>query len=391
MKTDNLQWWRRIARYLEAIIIAGLPFLRVGGESALRFDIPTQRLHFFGISIWMEEFFIILMGVFFVTFLFLFITLLFGRLWCGWLCPQTVLNEFTRSIKGRTHILSYVLLITISILVSAVLIWYFVSPYDFIQGLISYNLGDVVWWFWIVLSIIVFLNVAFVRETFCTTVCPYSKLQSALFDKNTMVIAFDPSRERECMHCDACVAVCPTGIDIRDGISEKCINCARCIDECRQRLSRRGRDSLIAYFYGSPGEAMRPFRVNVLLFGSAAMVFLLLFVYMLLTRIPFDMTVLPDYKNPPRINAHGEVINSYILSIKNMDRRQRHFTLSTGRGRIIPNRAIILAPDTSKKIRVLLIKPFTQSRVQIEEVTLTLKSTGGRAVHKKVHFIIPGA
>jgi cytochrome c oxidase accessory protein FixG len=362
--------------------------LKIGGESALRFDIPTLRLHFFGISIWMEEFFIVLMGVFFVTFLFLLITLLFGRIWCGWLCPQTVLDELTEFINRRKDILSYVFLVLISIFVSANLIWYFVSPYEFIPGLLRLALGRVIWGFWIVLSIIVFLNFAFIRETFCTTVCPYSKAQSALYDDHTMVIAFDSSREEECMHCEACVRICPVGIDIRDGLSEKCINCAKCIDECRHRLKRRDRPSLINYFFGTPEGEKRLFRTNAVLFGSATVAFLGLFLYMLFTRIPFDMTVLPDYKNPPRINERGEVINSYIISIKNMDRNEMAFRLTTETGKIIPSREITLAPDTSKKMRILIIKT-SDTNSSIEEIKLTLYNREGISITKTIHFITP--
>ena len=101
--SKRIQPWRRLVSALEAVTILGIPFLKIRGESALRFDIPSLRLHFFGLSLWMEEFFILLIAVIFLIFLFLLITLLFGRIWCGWLCPQTVLSDLTRfmdKLKG---------------------------------------------------------------------------------------------------------------------------------------------------------------------------------------------------------------------------------------------------------------------------------------------------
>ena len=95
MKIEGLQSWRRIARIVEGLLILGLPFVRIGDESALRFDIPTLRLHFFGVSLGMDEFFLVFAAALFFILLIVGVTLLFGRIWCGWVCPQTVIADFT--------------------------------------------------------------------------------------------------------------------------------------------------------------------------------------------------------------------------------------------------------------------------------------------------------
>src|SRR5208283_4219686 len=165
------------------------------GQSALRFDVSSLRLHFFGITLWMDEFFIVLVAFIFLTLLFAFVTLMFGRIWCGWVCPQTVLIDYTRFFdktkkKGILYSsASYVWVLMISVIVSAGLIWYFVSPYEFIERLLNQRLGSVLWGFWGVLSGVLFLNYAFLRHKWCATVCPYAKLQSAMFDNKTLVIA----------------------------------------------------------------------------------------------------------------------------------------------------------------------------------------------------------
>ncbi|MCI0469973.1 MAG: 4Fe-4S binding protein [Nitrospirae bacterium] len=327
MRIEGMQTWRRIVAALQAIIILGLPFLRIKGESALRFDIPSLKLHFFGTSLWMEEFFIVLIATIFLTFLIVFITLMFGRIWCGWLCPQTVLVDFTGFLDRakRRGILysaaSYVIVLIISSIVSASLIWYFVSPYEFFARLSAGNLGEVIWGFWIVQAVIIFLNLIFLRRIFCASVCPYAKLQSVMFDSRTMVIAFDPSRKDECRDCMACVRVCPVGIDIRNGLNVACVSCAECIDECTKMMGRRQKKSLIGYFFGAPGESNKQssmiIRTNAIMIGSITVLSLIFLVYLAATRMPIDITVLPNYNFPPRITADRTTMNSYYLSVKN--------------------------------------------------------------------------
>ena len=308
--THSIRSARRIAGALQALLIIGLPFLRIKGESALRFDIPSLQLHFFGVTLWMEEFFIFLSSLLFMTFLIVFITLLFGRIWCGWTCPQTVLSDFTWFVdlvsrkNPAAKAAAFLATLILSVVAAASLIWYFVSPYEFFPRLIAGQLGSVVGGFWIVLTGIIFADLALVRRDFCATVCPYAKMQSALFDKKTLVIAFDPRREEECMDCGACVRACPTGVDIRKGQSVACISCAECIDACDRMMAKREgaglRGGLIGYFFGIPGEKGKLLRGNVMLIGSVTAASFLFFVYISLSRAVFDMTVLPDYAFAPR-------------------------------------------------------------------------------------------
>ena len=147
------------------------------------------------------------------------------------MCPQTVLSDFTWFIEktaGRPLARATGLFGTfaVSLLVAASLIWYFVSPYEFFPRLFSGQLGNIIGGFWIVLTGIIFADLAMLRRGFCATVCPYAKMQSALFDKKTLVIAFDASRKEECMNCGACMRTCPVGVDIRKGQNSACINCA---------------------------------------------------------------------------------------------------------------------------------------------------------------------
>lgn len=397
MKIDRFRPFRRLARVLQAIIILGLPFLRLDGESALRFDIPSLRLYFFGTGILMNEFFLVLAAVIFITFLIVLVTVLYGRVWCGWACPQTVLVDFSgfaqqKGTKGVPRKLGDILGVAgISALVSASLIWYFVSPYDFLARLTEGTLGSVIVGFWIVMAIVIFLDLLLLRHRFCATVCPYAKLQGVLFDRNTMVIAFDPSRKDECMDCSACVRICPVGIDIREGLNGACINCAECIDVCRDRTEPRGKAGLIGYHFGEPGLEKKWVRPGVVLAGIGTLAFLVLFVLLAVSRSAFDVTVLPDLSNQMRQIRPDDYRNSYILAVENRTtgpiELSVRVTISNGEASVYPD-VILLESEEYRKIRIeVTLEAYAGGK---RKLPLNIVVSGrGKHVTRTANFFLP--
>lgn len=402
MTIRKYQPLRRLAGIIQALVMLGLPFISIRGESALRFDVPSLRLLFFGTSLWMDEFFIVLIAIIFLTFLIVFITVLFGRIWCGWACPQTVLVDFTGfmdktpSLGILYKLLSYAATFLVSAVVAASLIWYFVSPYEFFSRLVSASLGPVITWSWAIMTVILLLDLAFVRRRFCATVCPYSKVQSVLFDSATLVIAFDQRRADECMDCKACVRVCPVGIDIRKGGSSACVSCAECIDKCSQMTSRHGKPGLIGYFFGKPGVLQRLIRQNALLTGALTVFFLLFFVYLAATRVPLDMTVLPNYSYPPRFGAEGAAINSYLLTFENKSKQETNISLRVeyekADARISPAR-IGLKAGEYRKVTVFVTAPARSAGSSPEDIRIVAVSETGPEVRltKIAHFMAPAS
>jgi cytochrome c oxidase accessory protein FixG len=301
----------------------------VGGESALRLDVPGGRLHALGASFAIDEAFVVLAAALLVTFAFLFVTLVWGRVWCGWACPQTVLGDLTSWVvpealkKPRRwrRPLGFLAVAAVSAVVAANLLWYFVTPSDFFGRLASGTLGPVLAGSWAALFAILFLDLAFLRATFCATACPYAKLQGVLFDRSTLVIAYDARRGEDCVDCGACVRVCPTGIDIREGLQVECIACAACVDACAPIMARlRRAPDLVGYFHGEPGGRARPLRPAALALGAATVASAVLLVAVVATRSLLDLSALPEQAFRPRRGGDGRVVNAYTVALENHGR-----------------------------------------------------------------------
>ncbi|MEE9523959.1 MAG: 4Fe-4S dicluster domain-containing protein [Thermodesulfovibrionales bacterium] len=309
--------YRRIVEYIQAIIIIGLPFLKVKGESALRFDITTLKLHFFGTAIWINEFYLFLVAVIFLLLLIISITTALGRIWCGWVCPQTVLLDLTGDVSGSiskrsSGTIQKIILFPVSALVSLTLIWYFIPPYETIQELF---VSRAVTGFFLVQWIVIYAELAFLGRTFCTTICPYSMLQSGLFDKDTLVIAYDRSMDDICMDCHKCSRVCPVGIDIKEGIRRECIACAECIDTCRSMTKMVGKSSFIGY----TGKILRP---KAFILGGTTAIIGVIFIMMVYMRPGVDLVIARDAEQPTKN------INRYTYTIQNNSDRSVRLNVS---------------------------------------------------------------
>ncbi len=369
--------WRRLAAAAQAIVVLGLPFVSIGGESALRLDVPAGRLHAFGASFAIDEAFVVLAATLLVTAAFLLATLLFGRVWCGWACPQTVLADLTswvesprsghpeRSRRGAAakskgvwrRLLGFAAVAAVSAIAAANLLWYFVTPAEFFRRLAGGTLGPVLGGAWAVLFAVLFLDLAFLRATFCATACPYAKLQGVLFDRATLVVAYDARRATDCVDCGACVRVCPTGIDIRGGLQTECIACAACVDACAPVMAKLGRaPDLVGYFHGEPGGRPRPLRPAVLALGAATLASAALLVAVIAARSLLDLSALPEAAFAPRRGADGLVVNAYSVALENHGRAPVTVALAlrAGASEVVlrPDR-VPLAPGERRQVRLV--------------------------------------
>jgi polyferredoxin len=335
---------RRIAALALGAILPALPFLKVEGESALRFDIPGGKLLFFGIPLWLSEFHLVLVGMLAVLLLALAVTVIFGRIWCGWLCPQTVLPEISswaatllparwRKTGGRMF------LFLLSGAASLSVIATFVPPSD--AGALLFRSRIVAGIFLAQWAVFFFL-LALLGPTFCSTVCPYSMLQNVLFDERTLTVGFDRSRMEECPRCERCVSVCPVKIDIREGAQRECIACAECIDACRAVSERQRIRPFIAY----RGTIRRP---KAALWGAAAVASGLAFLLLLLQKPDVSLLVQWEAKLP------GAPANSYRFTVRNDRSRPVALALRLdGEGTLYGEKEIQVEPHARKTGKVIV-------------------------------------
>jgi cytochrome c oxidase accessory protein FixG len=356
---------RRLAGAAQALVALGLPFLSVGGESALRLDVPAGRLHAFGAAFAIDEAFVVLAATLLLTAAFLLVTLVLGRVWCGWACPQTVLGDLTswvvpeRRARPRSwrRPLGFVAVAVVSAVVAADLVWYFVPPGEFFRRLAAGALGPWVAGSWAVVFAVLFLDLAFLRATFCATACPYAKLQGVLFDRSTLVVAYDVRRDEDCVDCGACVRVCPTGIDIRDGLQMECIACAECIDACAPVMAKlRRAPDLVGYFPGEPGRPRRRLRPGVVALGAATAASAALLVGVLVTRAMLDLSAVRELGFAPRRTPDGLAVNAYSVALENHGRAPVTVALAlaaSGGAVAVRPEAVPLGAGERRQVRVL--------------------------------------
>ena len=389
-KTFRARRW--LAAWLQAAVVIGLPFVRIRGESALRFDIPSLKLYFFGSVVWISEayFFLLIFLLFFIGIM--LATLLYGRIWCGWACPQTVLSDLTRLIMklsdrpaGRpvlSAVLSQSFVFLFSSIVSASIVWYFVSPYEMIPRIISGALGPWTFGSWALFTVLIYLDLAFVRRKFCSFVCPYARLQSAFFDHKTLTIAFDDRRSDECMDCEACVRACPSEIDIRKGLQVECINCAECIDACAGRTKGRSKLPLIGYFFGTGGEgAHQGARPRVIGLSAAFAVMAMLFAFQVYVRVPVDFSIFQDESRLyHQTGIRSDLMNTYSMFIENrsLDPAEYRLSVSGVRGAelIMGNNPFVLPPNSVGTFSLYVLVNRLNVHERTTSLRFTLENTG---------------
>jgi len=264
--------WRRIVGYALIALFVFLPRLRFGGRPAFLFDLEARELDLFGAVFRPSDGFVLaLVGIAIVAAVFL-VTALFGRVWCGWGCPQTVYLEHVfrpveRWLEGSRgqranaarKAVKWTIYAALSFALANVFLAYFVGT-DRLETWVFHSPLDHVGGFLIVVGVsaLMLFDYGWFREQMCIVACPYGRLQSVLLDQRSLVIAYDKDRSSDCIDCRKCVAVCPTGIDIRDGLQMECIGCAQCIDACDPLMEKLKRPKgLIRYTSADKGKLLR--------------------------------------------------------------------------------------------------------------------------------------
>ena len=346
----------------DAILIAillAVPWIRIGGEPLVLLDVPARQFHVLGLVIFPQELFflwLILAGLALSLF---FFTALAGRLWCGWACPQTVFTDVyaavARRLQGWTRggppariapwrrVATHAVWIALSAVIGFHLVGYFRSPYDMVSAWSAGRLGGASMGFLAAATALAYFDFGIVQQTFCKYLCPYARFQSVLLDGESLVVAYDAGRGEprgkrrkgatgagDCVDCGLCVAVCPTGIDIRNGLQMECVGCTQCIDACDGVMERVGRPAgLIAYrsLAALEGRRTRLARPRVLVYGGLLAAVGAAFLVVLVGRAPLDLQVEHNAAALVQTAADGRVSNAYTLRVQNRDRRDHVYRI----------------------------------------------------------------
>ena len=410
---------RRLAVYVLLGIYYFLPWINLSGRQALLFDLPARQFHIFGLTLWPQDFPLLALLLIIAAISLFFFTALAGRLWCGYACPQTVWTEVfiwmeqwtegkrnarirldrgpwtANKIARKTA--KQILWISFAAFTGFTFVGYFTPIRELTGAVLSANLGP---WetFWILFyGFATYGNAGYLREQVCKYMCPYARFQSSMFDKDTLIISYDAgrgdprgSRRRgsdhkaaglgDCVDCNKCVQVCPTGIDIRDGLQYECIACAACIDACNEVMDRLNypRD-LVRYTTEnmSQGGTRRFIRPRTLVYTVILTLLLGLMIGVLAHRTPLIVDIIRDRNTLFREIGADTIENSYTLKIINQGDAEKSFHIEVSG---LPNIRIDWDSDTVTAAAGEVLSLPTRVQVPredtagISEITFTVES-----------------
>ncbi len=403
-------WWRR--RLIFAVLVAiyvALPWVEIGGHPAVFLDLAHRTFYLFGATFNAQDFwmsFFLLSGVGFAL---IVVTALWGRVWCGYACPQTVFldgiyRQVERWIEGPRNIrlkrdqagmsldrvsrkvLKHGAFVALSFLVAHVFLSYFTSIPALLDMMRHRPLEHPEAFAWAFgMTGVMYFNFAWFREQLCIVICPYGRLQSVLTDQDTMVIGYDVKRGEprgklksegrgDCVDCGRCVVVCPTGIDIRQGLQLECIGCAGCVDACDEVMDKIGRPrGLIRYDsqQGLSGSPRRFFRPRVYLYAFLGLLGLTVATFSLRRHTPFEANFLRLSGAPFVLEQDAtRVRNAVELHLVNKRGDSVHFTLSAGQGQgmdyVLGRRELTLPAMGSARVPVFVSAPNDRKARKIE-------------------------
>jgi cytochrome c oxidase accessory protein FixG len=349
----RFQRWHRLASALLHLWLFVGPWLTLGGHPLLLIDLPARRVYAFGAIFTASDTILMLLILLFLAFALFFFTSLWGRLWCGYACPQTVFLEewirpLERWLEGDRNArmkrdggpwtadrlwrktAKWALFAAAAFVISMASMSFFAGARELWTG----QAGPTEYALVGIFTAALFLDFAWFREQFCNYLCPYARFQSALIDDETLQISYDQARgeprggtlakvEGRCVDCDKCVVVCPQGIDIRDGFQLECIACARCIDACESVMEKLGHRTLVAYttLAAQQGRPARRVRPRTVVYGGILTGLTAAMLAIVAGRASFEATVNRAPGSLYTVDADGSVRNTYFLHVTNNDPR----------------------------------------------------------------------
>ncbi|UDF33588.1 UNVERIFIED_ORG: cytochrome c oxidase accessory protein CcoG [Shinella sp. XGS7] len=440
--------WRWVLVWATQLLFYGLPWLDWNARQAVLFDLGTRRFYIFGMVLYPQDFIYLTALLMLSAYALFFFTAVAGRLWCGYACPQTVYTEIFMWVEQKFEgdrvarmkldagpwnlnklwrkSGKQIAWIAIGLWTGFTFVGYF-TPIKVLAAEVA-RLGLGPWeWFWVLFyGFATYGNAGYMREQVCKYMCPYARFQSAMFDRDTLIISYDTERGEprgsrskkadpktlglgSCIDCTLCVQVCPTGIDIRKGLQYECIGCAACIDVCDEVMDKMSYPrGLIRYDTENGLEQhltgvqrwRRVLRPRVLIYGSILLLLSAAMVASLALRMPFKVDVVRDRASLARQIEDGVIENVYRLQLMNAtERPQRYEVTVEGLPGLALSRPVdaTLAPAEARWVSVSLrLPPEGAARsgagahpIHFQIRRLASDEDAERALSEKSTFVVP--
>ncbi|AZI26770.1 cytochrome c oxidase accessory protein CcoG [Pedobacter sp. G11] len=419
--SGRLYTYRKWVSYALLLFLFSCPFLKLNGEQLVLLNFIARKFVFFGFIFTPQDFYLFALAMLIFIMFIVGSTVVLGRLWCGWACPQTIFMEmvFRRIeywIEGDANkqkklddgawnadkivkkTSKHFIFLVISFAIANTFLAYMVSS-DVLFKIITKPIsGHISGFISIWLFTLIFYGIfAYVREVVCTIICPYGRLQGVLLDNQSLVVAYDFTRGEprghlqknanalttgDCIDCGLCVQVCPTGIDIREGTQLECVNCTACIDSCNEVMLKINRPkSLIGFFNQNFINERKPYKVGLKSYGYAAVLFVVMLVFssLIYKREDIQTTVLRAsgtlYQNMEG-NKTSNLYNAELINKTNKDLRFTFRSKETGDEINFIQKAEVLPKEGSAHLTFFLIRRNTAIKKYKTDVVFEIIANG---------------
>ena len=433
--------WRWVMVWITQLVFYGLPWLQWGERQMVLFDLGARRFYLFGLVLYPQDF-IYLTGLLILSALSLFLfTAVAGRLWCGFTCPQTVYTEIFMWLENRIEGdrsarmrldkaawtspeklakkgLKQLAWVSVALWTGFTFVGFFVPIRTLGAEILQWQGGwQLFWVFFYAFATYGFAG--FMREQVCKYMCPYARFQSAMFDEDILIVIYDSAwgepcgvRSKkvdpkaaglgDCIDCSLCVQVCPTGIDIRNGLQYECIGCGLCVDACNTVMDKVGYPRGLIRFATQNGMRQRwtnhqmlrrVFRPRVLGYGAVLLTLAVAMMVSLVTRTPLKVDVVRDRTAIARIVPGGKLENVYQLQIMNATETPQHYRISAQglEGLTLAPDSTVQVPATGARwVSVQLQIPYGSAAPGSHPIHFTVQALEHPAqVQEKATFLVP--
>ncbi len=400
------------------VLWAALPWIRIGGHPAIFIEVDARELYLFGATFNAQDTWLLFFLLTGIGFGLVYATALAGRVWCGWACPHTVFLEGVfrrierwtegprekrlRRDAGRWNLeriarkaATHALYVVASVLIAHIFLSYFASLPKTLEMVRERPEAHPEAFAWVVaMTAAFYLNFAWFREQLCVVLCPYGRLQSALLDQHSLIVGYDAKRGEprgkkgtegagDCVDCKRCVVVCPTGIDIRNGLQMECVGCTACIDACDEIMENLGRARGLVRYDSQEGLAGRPRKIvrpRIVVYSGLIAVGALVALLATRSRNDFEAALLRLPGEPYTIEG-GEVRNALQLHLVNKDAAQERYRIdvdpAAGMSILLPMTTVTVSPLGNVRVPVFLTVPRDQFRGEFP-VRIRVVHDGGR-------------